>query len=69
MSHINEKLGLPHRAGKRSMMKLPKNLHERSRLTAAQCPACQRRAAMARPRDPGWVFCTWCNHVWQLATE
>lgn len=66
MSHINEKLGLKP-AGQRSMMKLPKNLAERNRITAAQCPECHRTGARAlRSKGPAWVFCTWCSHAWEL---
>lgn len=68
MTGINEKMGLP-RAGKRAMMKLPKKLEDRNRITAAVCPDCQRTGARPKPRQPGWVFCPWCNTTWELPAE
>ncbi len=65
MSHINEKLGL-RPAGKRSMMKLPSDRELRIRITAAQCPKCAERGARPKPHQSGWVFCSWCNHTWEL---
>lgn len=68
MSRINENLGLPP-AGKRAMMKLPTDRELRNRLTAAQCPACQRTGArLSQLRDrAGWFVCSWCNHFWEPA--
>jgi len=65
MSRINEKLGFKP-AGKRSMMQLPQNLKDRVQITSAQCPECQRYQARPVPRKPGWVFCFFCNHRWEL---
>ncbi len=65
MTSINDKLGLP-RAGKRSMMKLPPDRELRSRITAAECPQCHLRGARPKPKHPGFVFCSWCYHVWEL---
>lgn len=66
MTTINQQMGLP-RAGKRSMMKLPKKLEDRVRLTSAICPECSRTGARAlRSKGPAWVFCTWCSHAWEL---
>jgi hypothetical protein len=68
MSHINEKLGLKP-AGQRSMMKLPADRALRNRITAAQCPQCQQRGARPKPHHPGWVFCSWCAHTWELPAD
>jgi hypothetical protein len=66
MTSINDKLGIK-RAGKRSMMKLPTNRAAAAKITAARCPQCQRTGAFPSPsRGPGWVFCSWCNHAWEL---
>jgi hypothetical protein len=68
MSHINEKLGLG-RAGKRAMMQLPKTLADRTRITSAQCPACQRRDQRAsKTKGAGWLYYPHCNNVWELST-
>lgn len=68
MSHINQKLGL-RPAGRRSMMKLPTDRAEAAKLTAAKCPACERTGARpSKTRGPGWAYCSWCNHVWELPT-
>ena len=65
MTSINEKMGL-RRAGKRSMMKLPKTLHERAALTAAQCPACRRRGVTEfTAHEIVRRLCTWCSHTWE----
>jgi ribosomal protein L37AE/L43A len=64
MTSINEKLGLK-RAGKRWMMKLPKNLAERAALTSAQCPVCHERGIAEYVTGTGvtkWL-CTWCAHT------
>ncbi len=66
---INEQMGLPHRAGKRHMMKLPKDLATRVRITAAVCPNCERRGARPKPRQPGVVFCAFCYHTWELPAK
>ena len=68
MTSINDKLGL-RPAGKRSMMKLPKNLATRVRITAAVCPNCERRVARPKPRQPGLVFCCFCYTTWELPAE
>jgi hypothetical protein len=66
MSHINEKLGL-RPAGQRSMMKLPKTLTDRNRVTSAKCPDCGRTGARpSRTKGPGFLYCTWCNTVYEL---
>ena len=65
MSRINEKMGFKP-AGKRSMMKLPPTLKERIKITSACCPECHRYQARPVPRKPGWVFCFFCNHTWEL---
>lgn len=63
MVTINEKLGLK-RAGKRSMMNLPKNRAEAAALTSAQCPECQQRHARRSQTRPGSLWCGWCSHIW-----
>lgn len=63
MTSINDKLGLK-RPGKRSMMKLPENAAERTRLTSAKCPACARTGAVLSKTKPGAYYCTYCNHLW-----
>jgi hypothetical protein len=68
MSTINGKLGLK-AAGKRSMMKLPTDRELRNRITSAVCPACQRTGARPSKTQPGGLYCTWCNHVWELPVE
>jgi ribosomal protein L37AE/L43A len=66
MSRINEKMGFKP-AGQRSMMKLPKNLAERNRITSAQCPECQRRGARpSKTKGAGWAYCPHCNAIWEL---
>lgn len=65
MSTINGHLGLKP-AGKRSMMKLPTKREDRTRITSAVCPECQRTGARPSKTKPGWLYCTWCNHVWEL---
>jgi hypothetical protein len=66
---INEQMGLPHRAGTRAMMKLPKDRATRVRITAAVCPTCGERGARPKPRQPGFVFCAFCYHTWELPDE
>jgi hypothetical protein len=70
MSHINDKLGL-RPAGQRAMMKsLPKIRSEAVKVTAAICPSCQRTGARpSRTKGPGWLYCSWCNHIWELKAE
>lgn len=67
MSTINGKLGL-RPAGKRSMMKLPKSRAAAAAITSAKCPCCQMvgKASPSKTKGPGWLYCTWCNHVWEL---
>jgi len=65
MSTINEKLGLK-RAGKRPMMKLPPNKIEAAKITSARCPICQHTGARPSKTQPGALYCTWCNHIWEL---
>jgi hypothetical protein len=66
MASINDRLGLK-RAGRRSMMKLPKDRAAAAKITSARCPQCQRTGAILSPRNgPGWVFCSWCQHAWEL---
>ena len=64
MSSINEKLGLP-RAGKRPMMKLPKDRDARNDLTRATCPKCGRGGVLEfvsfRERRR---LCKWCSETW-----
>jgi hypothetical protein len=67
MTSINEKLGLK-RAGKRAMMKnLPANRAAAAAITSAECPSCHTRgkASISKTKGPGWLYCTWCNHVWE----
>ncbi len=65
MTTINDKLGIK-RAGKRAMMKLPKDRTEAARITGAHCPTCGRTGARAsKTKGPGWLYCTWCNAVWE----
>lgn len=68
MTHINQNLGL-RPAGKRSMMKLPKDRALAAKVTAAKCPDCQRTGAhLSRSRrdPPNTVICGWCAHTWEL---
>lgn len=67
MTSINQKLGLKP-AGKRNMMKLPKDRAEAVKVTSAKCPACQMvgRAKVSATKGQGWLYCTWCNEVWQV---
>ncbi len=65
MTTINDKLGF-RRAGKRSMMKLPKNRIEAAKITSAECPACHTRGkAKISKTTPGALYCTWCNTVFE----
>jgi ssDNA-binding Zn-finger/Zn-ribbon topoisomerase 1 len=64
MTTINEKRGL-RRAGKRRMMKLPKNRAAAADLTAAQCPKCGSRGVIenvihGRRRR----MCSKCSEGW-----
>lgn len=64
MSRINDKLGI-RPAGKRSIMKLPKDRAVSVRLTAAVCPSCDRRGANESRLMPGAYWCSYCNHTWR----
>ena len=68
MTSINDKMGLKP-AGKRSMMKLPKARSEAAKITSAVCPECKTvgKAKASATKGPGWLYCTWCNHIWELA--
>jgi len=69
MSRINDKLGLKP-AGKRNMMKLPKDRASAIRITSATCPACGRTGgAKASATKPGALYCTWCNTVFEMPSE
>lgn len=63
MTSINDKLGLK-RAGKRSMMQLPKDRAAAVAITSAKCPECSHTGARASKTQPGKLYCTWCNHIW-----
>jgi hypothetical protein len=66
MTSINEKLGLK-KAGKRSMMKLPKLRAEACALTAAQCPECGQRGVVAyASRGEQRRMCSWCGRSWAV---
>ncbi len=66
MTSINDKLGIK-RAGKRAMMKLPKNRAAAAAITSAKCPTCARTGAReSKTKGPGWLYCTWCNTVWEV---
>jgi len=66
MTSINDKLGL-RRAPKRAFMQLPADRAAASKITSAKCPECSRTGARpSKRKGPGWVFCTWCNHAWEL---
>jgi hypothetical protein len=68
MTSINQKMGLKP-AGKRSMMKLPRDRAEAARITSAICPSCGRTGARpSKTKGPGWAYCTGCNHIWELPT-
>jgi hypothetical protein len=69
VTSINSHMGLKP-AGKRSMMKLPPTRAEAARITSAKCPTCQQTGARAsRTKGPGWLYCTWCNTVWEFPTK
>ena len=66
MTSINDKLGLK-RAGTRAFMKLPPDRADAARITSAVCPSCGRTGARAsKTKGPGWVYCSWCNTVFEL---
>jgi len=65
MTSINKQMGLKP-AGKRSMMKLPHDRALRSKVTSAVCPKCSRTGAQLSRLRPGWLWCTWCTHTWEL---
>lgn len=65
MTNINDKLGL-RPAGKRSMMKLPKDRVLRNRVTSAVCPQCHRTGAQLSRLKVATLFCTWCYHEYEL---
>lgn len=53
------------RAGKRRMMKLPKERRGRAELTATVCPKCGRTGVMEyETRGSLTRACTWCSHQW-----
>jgi hypothetical protein len=64
MTSINSKMGLKP-AGQRDMMKLPKDRAAAAAITSAKCPACQHTGARASKTQPGALYCTWCNTIWQ----
>ena len=67
MTSINSKMGLK-RAGKRAMMKLPPTRAAAAALTSAKCPVCQHTGAReSKTKGPGWLYCTWCNHLWEAS--
>jgi hypothetical protein len=63
VSRINEKLGLG-AAGQRRMMKLPADRQQRTVITSAVCPLCNRRGASVSKTVRGALWCTWCAHTW-----
>ena len=63
MTSINSKMGLKP-AGKRNMMKLPKDKARAVLLTAAKCPKCEARDARESRQREGHFWCTHCYHVW-----
>lgn len=66
MTSINDKLGIK-RAGKRAMMNLPKSRAAAAAITSAKCPTCQQTGARpSKTKGPGWLYCTWCNTVWEI---
>jgi len=65
MTSINEKLGLK-RAGKRSMMQLPKTLADRVKITSARCPTCHRTGARASKTQFGKLYFPCCNTIGEL---
>lgn len=65
MTSINSKLGLKP-AGRRSMMKLPKDRAAAAAITSAICPECHHTGARPSKTQPGKLYCTWCNHIWEL---
>jgi hypothetical protein len=69
VTSINDKLGLK-RAGKRAMMtSLPTSRADAAALTAIVCPVCKvARKAKASKTQPGKLFCTWCNQVYEAPT-
>lgn len=66
MTSINDKLGIK-RAGKRSMMKLPKTRAAATALTSAKCPTCGRTGARQSQLKPGYLVCSWCADSWEPA--
>jgi len=68
MTSINDKLGL-RRAPKRAFMKnLPADRADAAKITSAKCPLCARTGARpSKTKGRGWLYCTWCNHVWEMA--
>ncbi len=70
MTSINQKLGL-RPAGKRAMMNLPKARAEAAAVTSAKCPRCLRvgRAKVSATKGAGWLYCTWCNELWQTTAS
>lgn len=66
MVKINEQLGL-RPAGKRSMMKLPKNRAEAAALTSSQCPSCSsfgiRECSVKGIRTR---LCPRCGYTWPV---
>jgi hypothetical protein len=69
VTSINEKLGL-RPAGKRAMMKLPKDRARAVALTAATCPKCGQRGVreLTLHGQLKWC-CSWCAHSWMPSVD
>jgi hypothetical protein len=67
MTSINDKLGLKRPGRRRMMTNLPKDRAEAVKVTSAQCPSCHivGKAKRSVTKGPGWLYCTWCNAVWE----
>lgn len=54
-------------AGKRRMMRLPKNRQAAIALTAAQCPACGQRGVIENViKGERRRMCSWCSEGWTM---
>lgn len=68
MSSINHKLGI-RPAGKRAMMKLPRDRATAAELTSAKCPKCQRRGCFQHVINHRLLrMCPWCLASWSPET-
>lgn len=65
MTSINKQMGLKP-AGTRAFMKLPTTRSEAVRVTSAKCPICTHTGARPSKTQPGKLYCSWCNFIFDM---